>query len=135
MRRKIKKISIIVLILGTVVFSTGSLLELYNTVTNTNKNKNTVNHKPEQQNNNNNNVYMYGETLTYEMVEKEANSNYAKDGEYVEVTEDSSGFVVIVKSKEDNKTIIKFRVDKKTGVYTQVNDYNEASVKGKKISG
>lgn len=56
---------------------------------------------------------------TYEYAVKISNKLYKTDNNVVEVTEEDKEYVILVKNKDNNEVMNKFKLNKKTGVISE----------------
>ena len=56
---------------------------------------------------------------TYDYAVKISNQLYKTDNTIVEVTEEDKEYVILVKNKDNNEVMNKFKLDKKTGIISE----------------
>ena len=71
--------------------------------------------------------------ITYEQAVARANESYSGENKKVEVTEDSSGFIIFVKNLDTNEVVLKLHLNKKSGLIEHLNGNKKQS--GVNVSG
>lgn len=120
-KRNIRHIAIVILIIALVIILIGFIYNLLDSKMlrkNSNK-KETINDNKTE--------------ITYEQAVARANESYSGENKKVEVTEDSSGFIIFVKNLDTNEVVLKLHLNKKSGLIEHLNGNKKQS--GVNVSG
>ena len=124
MKKKVRNISIIILIVGTIIFSIGTVIQLKSEKSDTLKDNKTE--KKSAQDNTADAKFDPNEnrTPTYDEILTRTKNDYSGEDVDIELVEEDTRFILTIRSRTDNSIINKFYIDKETGVYIEENETN-----------
>lgn len=120
-KKNTRHIVIVILIIALVMVLIGFVYNLFDS-------------KTLRKNFNQKEIINYNSTeITYEQAVARANESYSGENKKVEVTEDSSGFIIFVKNLDTNEVVLKLHLNKKSGLIEHLNGNKKQS--GVNVSG